>query len=582
MHIVDKELFVEEAFSRLIDDLASYGNAVSQQEKHSLYALLENFFDAVSNDLPTKFYLNSLPPGSGKTQAISSFVRVWKSNGFQPSGSILIGLKTKDEIAGFVDRLGLGAEDFACFTRDEAVNALGRPDAENAPVLLTTQQMIISRTNDRSFAAARDFHFLDQPRTLRIWDESFMLAEPVSLTLYALQRLPGLLHRRFADVADRISMLIDGLRTADSKGVIRVPASLGGGLAKIMTLAKEGSVSVPAAELGVIEKLHAAAGRDLLIRPTGGSFDRALVGSTRPIPEDFAPAIITDASGRVRETYTILDANRGNVVHLPSSVTDYRNLHLHLWQTACGKEVLEDATASRAIYRNIAKQMEGSREPWLIISHKANAGLDVRTDLDDATGGTVPFEYLHWGRHYGTNTYNRIKNVVVIGTYFYPTEAYEALGMAAAGLSAEDAPSFDIKALRAGEFKHNMLQAILRGNARNSLNGIAGECNVYVVASPKVDALGLLEETFPGAEITSWGPKRNAVLRGNALAVTNAIDKLMTATVMEIGKGEVCREAGIRLDDLRRQLPKEPVQAFLRSRGITVTHNHFRREGPIE
>ncbi|ATY30787.1 hypothetical protein CVN68_01245 [Sphingomonas psychrotolerans] len=486
-------------------------------------------------------------------------------------------MKTKDEIAGLVRRLGIGPEDFACFTRDDAVNALGRPDAENAPVLLTTQQMIISRTNDRSFTAARDFHFLGQPRALRIWDESFTLAEPVSVTLYALQRLPGLLNRRFADMAHRISMMIDGVRTADSKGVIRVPASLGGGLAKIMTLTKEGSVSVPAAEMGVIEKLHAAAGRDLLIRPTGGSFDRALVGSTRPIPEDFAPAIITDASGRVRETYTVLHANRGNVVHLPSSVTDYRNLHIHLWQTACGKEVLEDATASRAIYRKIAKQMEGSREHWLIISHKANAGLDVRTALDDATGGTVPFEYLHWGRHYGTNTYNRIKNVVVIGTYFYPNEAYEALGMAAAGLPAEDAPSSDMKTLRAGEFKHNMLQAILRGNARNSLNGVAGECNVYIVASTRIDARTLLRDTFPSATISDWGKADDKPLPAHAKAVIAALEALFLEGVKEVRKKNVSEAARMTAQELHRQLKRPALVAYLSSKGLVSSGQRIER-----
>jgi hypothetical protein len=323
--------FVEISSRSLFNDISSFGVILSEGGKEALKSLMQTFFEGLSGVLESNFYLNSLPPGSGKTQAISSFVRTWKEKGFHPSGGIIIGLKTKDEIEGLVRRLGIGPEDFSCLTSDERVNALGRADVDSAPVLLTTQQMIIRRTGDRSFAAACDFHFSGKPRALRIWDESFSLAEPVTLTTYAMQRLPGLLQRSFGSVADEIEAFAEAVRTSEPDRPLRIPASLRGGLAQVLAAAQHGQIHLQTEERSVVERLHGATGRDLLVRTVGGSHDRALVGATRPLPKDFAPAIITDASVRVRATYDIMERVQGNVVRLPSSSTDYRNVRIHLW-----------------------------------------------------------------------------------------------------------------------------------------------------------------------------------------------------------------------------------------------------------
>lgn len=564
--------FVEVSSIDLFKELSDFGVVVSESGKESLRSLMQTFFDGLSGVLDPNFYLNSLPPGSGKTQAISSFVRTWKEKGFYPSGGIIIGLKTKDEIEGLVRRLGISPEHFSCFTSDDRVNALGRADGDSAPVLLTTQQMIIRRTADRSFAAARDFHFSGKPRALRIWDESFSLAEQVSLTLFELQGLLYRLQHRFPDLAELVARFADEVRIAEPGTPIRVPTSFKG-----LGRAHSGGVVLPSWELDTIANLQNAAGRSLMVRTAGGSYNRALVGSTRPIPADFAPVIITDASVRVRATYGILEEAQGNVVRLPSSDIDYRNVRIHLWEQSCGKDVLKDTNKSWEIYRGIAKEMEQAEGPWLVISNKASGELDVEAALKDATGGRVPFHYLHWGRHHGTNDYTHIKNIVVIGSYFYRNEAYEGIGVAATGLPAEEVPELDTKEIRAGEFRHNMLQAILRGNARNSVDGVAGECSVYVVASPKSGARRLLAEVFPGAEISDWGQPKERALARHEDSVLAALKRLFTPGVDEVRKKQVYEVAGMDGGEFRRQMKRPSVQLYMRSAGLVSEGQQIKR-----
>jgi hypothetical protein len=53
------------------------------------------------------FHLASCDPGTGKTEALCSFLNAWKSVSFQPSGGALIVLATRKEIESCISRSGL-------------------------------------------------------------------------------------------------------------------------------------------------------------------------------------------------------------------------------------------------------------------------------------------------------------------------------------------------------------------------------------------------------------------------------------------------------------------------------------------
>jgi hypothetical protein len=580
MKNTEHNIFIEEVYKNLLSDLNSFDIISSIDSKNSLRSLIRTFYQGLSGELSPKFYLNSLPPGSGKTQAISSFVRVWKSKGFLPAGGILIALKTKDEIQTLADRLDLDKAEFAAFTRDDAINALGRSNADNAPVLITTQQMVISRTEDRTFAGTSAFHYRGKPRALRIWDESFIRAEPVSFDLYGLRALPSILGYRFPALADEISAFSDVVGNAEPGDRVRVPGSIGEALKPARSAIAHGSFKLQPASGALIDGLYKTLGRELIVLATGGKANRSLAGSSRPMPADIAPLIITDASGDVRSTYSLMEQASGNLVRLPSAPMRYSKMHIHLWETSASKETLGNSQKNGDVYRHITKAMTEVAGPWLVISFKgAQDKVDVEAELKSTLRGEVDFSFLNWGRHHGINAYKDVRNILVVGSYFYPPQAYSALGIASVGLPVSKAPDIDRMAVKAGEFQHNMLQAILRGNARNSVDGVAGECDVYIIASARNHARRLLAATFPGAEISNWGPPKNRPLTGHAKAVMDAIDRLMTSSVMKIRKKDIYTAANISKNEFHRQTEKPVVQVLLRARGIISQGQHLVRRG---
>ncbi|MET3725090.1 hypothetical protein [Sphingomonas trueperi] len=496
-------------------DFISFNLPLSVSNKMAFKGLFDSFEASLTGELESKYYLSSLDPGSGKTQAISCFLKAWKSNGFFPEGSVLVGVKTKDEIKGLVKRLGLDDADFACLTRDDEINALGLGDGRQneARILITTQQMILSRTRDRSFSAASDFHFEGKPRSLRIWDESLVLAEPVTLSWGSLAELVEPLkrhHREFSRFMERfLSELPD-----EENSLVTLPSEFGQFAGRVL----EEPRGLGDSYVATLKAIRRVAGRSFWLVAESGQSGRALVGASKPLPADFAPVIITDASGRVRGTYDIWES-AGGLIRLHTSAHDYGNVRVHLWATSVGKDVLRDDQASRRIYREVAKVMEAKKgERWLVISHKQRDDLNVKEDLRATVALDVPFEYLWWGRHHGTNDYKDVKNIVVIGSGFYADVTYKALALAASGKPVGDCDVGALPNLKGSEFQHNILQAVMRGNARNSRDGVAGECDVYIVASRVPEPAALIEEAFPGCVLERWGPPEEGLSQhGKAL-----------------------------------------------------------------
>jgi len=573
-----KEAFINSCFNEYKSTIRYYGVSISEEGLKSIEALLNAFYDSLEGKLAAKIYLNTLPPGFGKTEAIASFIKVWKENGFHPAGGILVGLQTKNEIEALVKRLDLAPEDVAVLTRDEEINALGSGDANTAPVLITTQQMIIRRTADRSFAAAREFHYQALPRALRIWDESYLPAKAIDLSLYDLQRLPSRLHRHFGSLVEHLNALAMQVRDAGEGDIVNIPGMLLKAMPAVREMQLQGRLKLAPDELLILEKLELAAGRSMVVKSARGSSNRMLIGSSRPLPDDLLPLIVTDASGRVRGTYDLMDQARGNLVRLPSAGADYSNLKIHLMSRASGKDALADPDGNWPIYRHVVAEMLRRPGRWLVISYKADHQQDVETAIKEALGGSVEFDFLHWGAHHGTNAFKDVENIVVIGSYFYPDDSYRALAIAATGLPVGEMLEYDNSAFRADEFKHNMYQAILRGSARKADAGVASPCKVFIVASPKNDAGELLAQTFPGATIEPWGEPRRAEHTRHEKALIDAIDALLPVGVQEVSKKKLGEYAGFSTkQELGRQLRRAAVLKYLASERIKIAHKKLYR-----
>ena len=80
------------------------------------------------------------------------------------------------EVAALASALGDVRRSLCVITSDATVNALGGADADDAQILITTQNRLGRLTQNRSFASATAFHYQGEPRAVRVWDESLLPA----------------------------------------------------------------------------------------------------------------------------------------------------------------------------------------------------------------------------------------------------------------------------------------------------------------------------------------------------------------------------------------------------------------------
>lgn len=574
-----------ETFNRL-------GLKPSHSSYHAFNQLADILVKGLTGKLDSSFYLSSLDPGVGKTQIICTFIQTWKQKGFKPSGSVLIAVSSKEQINDLVRRMSLDDGDYACLTSDNSINVLGlgKDHSRKAKVLFTTQQMILSRCGDKkAFDKESSFFYENGPRNLRIWDESYLPSEPVSISITNMMGLSGMLTYLANDLANKLAELGSGL-TSDKVGQVFCIAK---GLADLARKAKAALVasgtSLHKRQAYALESLIRAGGQELRLKDYGGSSSLTLVGHGRTIPADFAPAIILDASIRVRGTYALWEAAGAKVTRLDTVVNDYQNLRLRYWRTACGKGVLSNPDTNRSIFRNIAKAIETKpTEEWLIIAgmddpyaiHKdeeerekaSTLGL-IRRSLPEGIAATVRLSFVHWGRHMATNAYSHIKNVIVIGAWDYGNKGRDALAAASIGNLATTIPEDASEGLLASEYKHNLLQGLMRSNARNAKEGVCGECDAYVIVSTNTP-ITVFKENFPGCDLSAWIEKPRPLGQGKQ-RLLNALVAWSGKGVASVQKKTIVLEAGIDTNSLSKILSDRVFQEALAAKGISTNTRYF-------
>lgn len=580
MHIFNEEhgTFYNKAYQLTLRRLEMYGSLLSDPIRFSISSLILALDSGLRGALPPSYYLSSLPPGTGKTEAISSFVTVWKNEGFKPDSSVILCFQSKEEIRSMINRLDLDDSDYACYTRDDDLNSLGRgkEDARNARILFTTQQMIITRTKTHNFGSLQDLFYKDGPRPLRIWDESMTLATSISVRWTAVVGLYEAVQHSHKALGDLLSGLIEEGDAPDDS-VVAVPKGIKDASNGLIDAARLDPHLTPDRRR-TLEGLLALEGRPAW-RVAGNYGKRALVGATKPLPDDFAPAIITDASGAVRGTYQAMERGIGGLVRLPYFPNDYSKMRIHLWTRSAGRNALGTPANRDRIFRTIAKLIATKpEEKWLVIGPKTVGGISTEAELTQYYAKGEPVPFLSWGRHHGTNQYRNVKNIIVIGTYTYPKEAYTALEIAASGVPITDMKAFRWEEMREAEIAHNMLQGMLRGNARNSYHGIAHDCDVYLIAPASPDMERVLSNVFPNAVFDEWGERRDG-LTGQAGKLLDFVKAhFADPLALKLTKKTVRDAIGIPgTQGLTNVLARGEVGRALDEAGIAIKTRHFER-----
>ena len=511
---------------------------------------------------PQKFFLNSLDPGVGKTSCLVAFIRALLASPEHDHVGIVLFSSRLDDIyyrgdgspdaspedslakAGLVhDCFGhdlAGARErreFAVLTSDDERNKLGHHDANEARVLFTTQEHLQKRLKSLgSFAKVDSLYFRGKPRQVKAWDETILPGFPITVDLFEAYGLLAPLRRRMATSEGLVNKLKEDLdRLAswpkDTLFTMRdYEAEFGVDREDLV-----GCVGWKHALRGVAMSLAMLQGKTGIIRADPRDNSNSLLTYTQDLPYDLAPMMITDASGRVRQTYLEWAlSNRPVILEIcPPAPKDYRSLKIHHWNRGGGKGSWRrgDTPEQEARRQELLSGLEQwlNRKPteeYLIVHHRPLTGRaggrkgipslpKLLQQRGNVQGDFRRLKFLTWGNHTATNQFRDIRNIVLAGILYLPEPVYEATTRAATGITPEmdQARPQQTRAVTDGEHRHNILQAVLRCHARTARSdGGCGEAEALVIGRHNHGVTqDMLRTICPGAVVRSWSPKGQAL-----------------------------------------------------------------------
>ncbi len=516
-----------------------YGHQPSQHQWEALTDLVRCLDQMALGVADKQVFLSSLDPGVGKTSALKAYVDQLLAQPSRPYSEVgvMICLNTLDEVAKMVDDIGIPKEMLGVWTSRKDLNSMGRPDLENARVLILTQHRVLKETAQGLWAADK-LHYQGKVRQVRVWDEEFLPGSPISLSVNDVMITLKSVQKVSASLRNNIKKAFDEIETLPDRTPYVVPDYMGDEGVNLNDLL--GTIAYQRGRSELVDEVEASlealariSGKRVVVRrdnPEGN----ACVDYTDTVPGDIAPVLVLDASGRrgVRVLYEDMHTKRGLITPLKSASKDYSNLTIHIWRKGGGKASWEDPVGSSMMLDGIAATiLKKPKEDWLVIHHKHDAtrGIpDIASEMKRrlTLSSFKLTKFRNWGAHKATNEFADVANIVLAGTLFYRPSQYEARKRLGAGLTPDSPfPSDDeLKDFQVGESANDILQGACRGAIRKSVDGGCPVTNLYIIASPGTGIENALARVFPGAKIVPWLPVK-LDLKGNSQSAFKVLMK---------------------------------------------------------
>lgn len=553
------------------------GHNPSERQWEALADIAKMIDEMAQGKCAPHFYLSSLDPGVGKTQTLTKSIKeLVKADAYRNVG-VVVFLSRLDEIKSLVSEMGLLPDQFAIMVAETAENkelngsGLGRENVDLAQVLFTTQQRLEGQLKlGKTFADCVGFHYLGQPRQVRVWDETLCPGRAVTVDRDSIGQLFQPFRSTYPDLATVLETVFTDLKAVEDRSPYSVPdfvSEMNVGLEEAISLLPDKGNSHSAE---VVRSLWFLSGRIVTVRNEGKK--KVFLDYQDLLPDDLAPMLVLDASGRVRSTYTFWEKKRGGLKRLKEGFKRYDDLTVRVWKQAGSKTKWKENPAR--LLREIAAMVNTKpEEDWLIIYHRPKSvkGFDLSLKLPALfLGDPAKLHFVTWGNHHGTNAYVGVSNVILAGTLFLPQSTIEGLGRAAAALpsSQGDFPPSDSREVALGEHRHNVLQAACRGSVRRSHGDGCAPCDLYVIAAPQSGIAETLPDVFPGARIFEWTILSPKKLRGRVKQVFDYVAQQLTNDREgTVPLKDVMQALGLAKGDLRRIRRHSSFQAAIRHAG---------------
>ena len=560
----------------------------------ALVGVMEGMADGTAEQA---IHLASLDPGSGKSTSVVEFARVLVRSAEHRDAGMLVCVGRLDEaraLASDMIAAGIG-QHVAVLTRDDEANALSGSAAPGAQILITTQQLLERRTRTVGLLSCGLFHFNGAPRAVRVWDESWLPGVTITLDSSQLGAVFGVANRLNRQFGRALEDMFIALREVPDQALFDVPDWTACGVIEtdVLSGCKSDEARVTAAALFVIS------GRAIRVHRepyANANDDRILVSFKDTLPADIAPLLVLDASIRVRQTYADAVKHRG-VKMLPVAEKDYGPLTVHLWKAAASKtgwlknrEVLLDGCA-----RTI---MAKPTEHWLVVTHRKDSrvgSIEAQLKRGLPPGVASNVSVITWGMHQATNAFRDYGNVILAGTLFMPTARYLALTHLAQNRPPEVhgfAEAEDVKKTTHGEHRNLILQAALRGRARQADGDRCQPMDLYLIAAAGsgIPTAENMEIMFPGCQVKRWAPVApklagraldasivmGGLLDSGALAAAN--DFLPYSRISDLMPGKDGAPKVMHVRDFKRRVAdSDPWRDHLATLGLIETTRPGRR-----
>jgi hypothetical protein len=516
----------------------------------------------------SKFFLSCLDPGVGKTQTITRFTDTLLSRPDYEDVGVVICVGRLSEVATLVDAIAVPEDILSVLTSDATLNALGKAPVNAAQVLITTQQRIEKQLNNGAFNDASGFFYRGKPRAVRIWDESYLPGQTITLgaddlafILRVLTPLSPELRETVKDIFNTVDGLSDGSVYEVPDFVSQHDVDLNDVLGMIDGDRDNGERSLRDDQRAILSSLWFLAGKIVTVR-RDGRMGNAVIDYRDTLPEDLAPMVILDASGRVRETYRDIEHSRRTLVRLKTAAKRYDNLTVHLWQTGGGKQSFQKSGGK--LIAGIVKAIDTKpTERWLVVVHRRDVKVgNVEQDLRSLIKAPQQnVEFITWGQHMATNDYVDVKNVILAGTLFYRPSFYEALKRLAAGRPANkgNVTREELERVMLGEHAHAILQALCRGAVRRCDGEHCHPCDAYIIASVKSGIPAALPSIFPGCTVVRWQPLERS-LKGHVKAAVELVEQWFKSAKPGdvLPFKQLSKELGITSHDFKHSVRRHP------------------------